>query len=81
MRSGLFVPGDSERKLQKAADSGADALFIDLEDSVAADAKEDARAITAGYLAEAGDGPQLWVRVNAFDTGWLEADLAPMKES
>ena len=47
MRSLLFVPGDSERKLEKALQSGADALIIDLEDSVSAANKQAARALTA----------------------------------
>ena len=48
MRSLLFVPGDSPRKLDKAVESGADVLLLDLEDSVAADAKPAAREATAG---------------------------------
>ncbi|MEN0041400.1 MAG: CoA ester lyase [Pseudomonadota bacterium] len=75
MKSALFVPGDSERKLEKAMGSAADALFIDLEDSVAIDAKDDARQIAAAHLDAAKSGSKLWVRVNAFDTGWTEADL------
>lgn len=78
MRSLLFVPGDNERKLQKALASGADALLIDLEDSVALPAKEDARRITAGFLAEFGkqsDRPRLFVRVNGLATGLTDADL------
>jgi len=79
MRSLLFVPGDSERKLAKGLDSGADVLLIDLEDSVALDAKQTAREITAHFLAEARDTPgrpRLYVRVNALDTGETDADLA-----
>ena len=52
MRSLLFVPGDSRRKLEKALASGADALLIDLEDSVALDAKHNARQVTAAFVAE-----------------------------
>lgn len=79
MRSLLFNPGDSPRKLAKGMVSGADVLLIDLEDSVAADAKAEARRIAAGFLAEnipASDRPRLFVRINAFDTGLAEADLA-----
>nr|WP_040304825.1 CoA ester lyase [Ahrensia sp. R2A130] len=77
MKSALFVPGDSERKLEKAGSSGADALFIDLEDSVAVSAKQKARETSATYLQNATEkAPELWVRINAFDTGWVEADLA-----
>ncbi|HXW27028.1 MAG TPA: aldolase/citrate lyase family protein, partial [Xanthobacteraceae bacterium] len=46
MRSLLFVPGDSPKKLAKGLDSGADALIVDLEDSVAGDRKGEARATT-----------------------------------
>lgn len=77
MRSLLFVPGDNEKKLEKGMSSGADALLIDLEDSVALARKDAARAITLAYLrANAGaPGPALFVRVNALDTGLTEADL------
>ena len=53
MRSALFAPGDSEKKLVKALDCGADALIVDLEDSVARAAKPDARAVAASFLATA----------------------------
>ena len=53
MRSWLFVPGDSARKLEKGLASGADALIVDLEDSVAIGAKEAARRVTADFLAAA----------------------------
>ena len=79
MRSGLFVPGDSERKLSKSMSSGADGLFIDLEDSVALDNKQTARDIAGGFLREArtdSQCPALYVRVNAFDTELTEDDLA-----
>ncbi|WP_417769518.1 HpcH/HpaI aldolase/citrate lyase family protein [Stappia sp.] len=79
MRSLLFVPGDSERKLEKALASGADVLLVDLEDSVALDAKQAARDITARFLTaqrEVASRPRLYVRVNALDTGETDADLA-----
>jgi citrate lyase subunit beta/citryl-CoA lyase len=78
MRSLLFVPGDSARKLEKALGSGADALIIDLEDSVAPGAKDEARRVTAGFLEGAKgatERPRLYVRVNALDTGLIDADL------
>ena len=50
MRSLLFVPADSDKKLAKGADSGADALILDLEDSVAADRKAGARETALAYL-------------------------------
>ena len=76
MRSLLFVPGDSARKFARASECGADALILDLEDSVALDAKETARCETATML-QAPRGPQkLLVRINAFDTGLSAVDLA-----
>lgn len=77
MRSFLFVPGDSERKLAKGPQSGPDALILDLEDSVAADRKTVARAMVLDYLKTAKRaGPKLYVRVNALDTGLTLGDLA-----
>jgi citrate lyase subunit beta/citryl-CoA lyase len=77
MRSFLFVPGDSERKLAKGPSSGPDALILDLEDSVAADRKKLARDMVLGYLKAANRaGPKLYVRVNALDTGLTLGDLA-----
>jgi citrate lyase subunit beta/citryl-CoA lyase len=78
MRSLLFVPGDSSRKLEKALTSGADVLLIDLEDSVDLGAKAEARRVTAAFLAEhrAKPGrPRLFVRVNGLTTGLTDADL------
>lgn len=77
MRSLLFVPGDSERKLTKALESGADALILDLEDSVAADAKPRARGMVREFLQAnaARAAPRLYVRVNDLHTGLLEADI------
>jgi len=76
-RSWLFIPGDSEKKLAKAAHCGADAVIIDLEDSVAASAKADARAMASGYLASASaDGPALWVRINPLGSTECLADVA-----
>lgn len=79
MRSALFVPGDSERKLAKGLGSGADCLFIDLEDSVSLENKTAARTTTAAFLkAHIGDAerPALFVRINAFDTELTEDDLS-----
>lgn len=77
MRSLLFVPGDSERKLEKGLGSGADALIIDLEDSVAADnkqaARETARAFVEGLDRKAA--PIIYIRVNDLGTGLTEQDL------
>lgn len=77
MRSFLFVPGDSERKLAKGPSSGPDALILDLEDSVATDRKMTARDMVLAYLKSADrKGPRLYVRVNALDTGLTLGDLA-----
>src|SRR4051812_20309033 len=78
IRSYLFVPADSERKLAKGAESGADALILDLEDSVATDRKAGARQTALAYLKRhvgATNRPQFVVRVNALDTGLTDADL------
>lgn len=76
MRSLLFVPGDSEKKLDKGLASGADALIVDLEDSVSADRKREAREIALAFLKNAKrDGLKLLVRVNALDTGLTDDDL------
>jgi citrate lyase subunit beta/citryl-CoA lyase len=76
MRSFLFVPADSERKLAKGPVSGADGLILDLEDSVAADRKKTARDMALAYLRGNRGGPELYVRVNALDTGLTLGDLA-----
>lgn len=70
-RSYLFVPADSERKLQKAAATDADALILDLEDSVLPDAKPDARDIAVEFLVNRS----AWVRINPLDTEYADADL------
>ena len=77
IRSFLFVPGDSERKHAKGLESGADALILDLEDSVASARKLVARQMVADLLrAHAGPRtPALWVRVNPLNEGGI-ADLA-----
>lgn len=77
-RSLLFVPGDSDRKLAKGAASGADALILDLEDSVASDQKAAARARVREYLLAypAHRAAKLWVRINPLDTPLGFADLA-----
>jgi citrate lyase subunit beta / citryl-CoA lyase len=77
LRSLLFVPGDSERKFARAKDCGADALILDLEDSVAVSEKAAARAHVAGLIEPAAK--RAWtfiVRVNALDTGFTLDDLA-----
>jgi citrate lyase subunit beta / citryl-CoA lyase len=78
MRSFLFVPADSPRKLEKSMASGADALIVDLEDSIALDGKAAARQSAAAFLKEAmadAARPYLLVRVNGLQTGLTDADL------
>ena len=70
IRSWLFVPADSDRKLAKGGESGADALILELEDSVAASRRPVARGMVVDYLgahAGAARRPQLWVRINPLD--------------
>lgn len=77
-RSWLFIPGDSEKKLAKADSCEADALILDLEDSVAPDRKATARSLVAEFLASRPQGAhssKLWVRVNPLDTGATLEDL------
>jgi citrate lyase subunit beta/citryl-CoA lyase len=78
LRSFLFVPGDSEKKLAKAREAGADALIIDLEDAVMPPRKQVARELTAAYItAEWQRIPaQIWVRINPMDTPFVMSDLA-----
>jgi citrate lyase subunit beta / citryl-CoA lyase len=77
MRSFLFVPGDSERKQVKALQSGADALILDLEDSVDVAQLDVARAMVRGFLEKPpAGGPQLWVRLNSLASGKLADDAA-----
>ncbi len=77
LRSLLFVPGDSERKFARARDCGADALLLDLEDSVAPPNKAAARALVASLIDDrAGRAWSCFARVNALDTGLTADDLA-----
>ena len=79
LRSLLFIPGDSEKKLGKVDLCGADAVILDLEDAVSPGNKVRARELVAAFIKERPRGkrrPQLWVRVNPFDSGLTEDDLA-----
>ena len=76
LRSLLFVPGDSERKYGRAQASRADALILDLEDSVAGENKAGARKLVAGMLADrASRDWAFFVRPNPLDTGLTISDL------
>jgi citrate lyase subunit beta/citryl-CoA lyase len=73
-RSFLFVPADSEHKLGKAATSSADALILDLEDSVAAAARPQARALASEFLNKEC-AAEIWVRINPLDSEDALQDL------
>jgi citrate lyase subunit beta / citryl-CoA lyase len=78
LRSFLFAPGDSARKLDKAMSVGTDAIIADLEDSVAPEGKANARRVTADFLRAAGRAtgrPRLFVRINGLATGLADDDL------
>ncbi len=77
-RSWLFIPADSEKKLGKADDCGADAVILDLEDAVAPARKPVARDMLREFLAarSGNRSPQLWVRINPLDTPMALKDLA-----
>ena len=78
IRSWLFVPGDSERKIEKARGNPADALILDLEDAVADERQAIARDMVKAYLVKRTDRSrqQLWVRVNPLDSDLSLPDLA-----
>ena len=76
MRSLLFVPADAAKKLDKAMTSGADALIVDLEDSIPTPGKADARLSAAAFIRDALTAthrPRLLVRINGFATGLADA--------
>jgi citrate lyase subunit beta/citryl-CoA lyase len=79
LRSFLFIPGDSDKKLGKADATGADALILDLEDSVAPVNKPQARTMVRDFLCARPCGQrasELWVRINPLDTDLALGDLA-----
>ena len=78
MRSLLFVPADGGSKLDKAMTSGADAIILDLEDSITPERKPQARAAAFDFLKNNSgkkDRPRLLVRINGLETGMTDADL------
>ncbi len=76
-RSWLFAPGDSPRKMEKAAASAADIAIFDLEDAVAPEAKPNARALVAAFLnTQSEDRSRLWVRINPLQGPHALEDLA-----
>ncbi|QFG26157.1 CoA ester lyase [Actinomadura sp. WMMB 499] len=82
-RSWLFAPGDSERKMAKAAAGPADVVLLDLEDAVAEEAKPAARTGVASFLADRPEDERgrLWVRINPLDGPHALADLAAVVPS
>ncbi len=78
LRSRLFVPGDSEKKMAKAQGTRASGLILDLEDSVSADRTDTARSLVREYLLCHADRTrqQVWVRINALSTAMALPDLA-----
>ncbi len=81
-RSVLYMPGSNARALEKAQSLPADALILDLEDAVAPDAKELARAQVCEAVKAGGFGKrEVIVRINALSTAWGEADLAAAAEA
>src|SRR5437870_13678498 len=75
-RSVLFVPGSNPRALERARGLPADGLIFDLEDAVAPEGKEAARAAVSAALASGGYGNrELVLRVNPLETPWGRADL------
>jgi citrate lyase subunit beta/citryl-CoA lyase len=78
MRSLLFVPADSPRKLEKSLTIGADVVIVDLEDAIAGDQKEAARANAAAFvngIRTSPSRPRIFVRVNGLESGLTDADL------
>lgn len=76
MRSWLFAPGDSEKKMGKAEGGNADIALLDLEDSVSPENKPAARQMVAEQIAASANKARLWVRVNPIAGHDCIADLA-----
>jgi citrate lyase subunit beta/citryl-CoA lyase len=77
MRSLLFVPGDSEKKLAKGFQAGADIVIVDLEDSVAAANKVAARSIARDFISthRSQTTARIYIRVNDLASGEIDSDL------
>ncbi len=76
LRSWLFVPADSEKKLSKAGGLEADALILDLEDAVLPANKDKGRDLACEFLHNAKTKSQIWVRINPLDSEFVNDDLA-----
>src|SRR4029453_511568 len=80
-RSSLSVPGSSERMLAKAAALETDEIVVDLEDSVASDPKDQARALVGEFVAaERSFAVAVAVRINPISSPWGERDVADLVE-
>lgn len=81
-RSCLYMPGANTRALEKARDLAADTLILDLEDAVAPDAKEEARAAILSAVKAGGYGKrEIVIRMNGLDTPWGHDDLRAIATS
>ena len=76
MRSWLFAPGDSERKMTKAVEGAVDIVLLDLEDAVATENKSLARRMVHDFLLGNPQRERIWVRINPLDGPHTLADLA-----
>lgn len=76
LRSMLFVPGHNQHYLNNALSSDADALIIDLEDSVPMAAKQDARDIASDWMQKHSFPRPIFIRINDADSGLMDADIA-----
>src|SRR4029079_19342745 len=76
VRSPLFVPGHAERKVAKGLDCAADALIVDLEDSVPDAENQRARGVCAEFVAANRERLPLFVRINALASGLAAEGLA-----
>lgn len=81
LRSLLFVPGDRSERMEKALGLGADALILDLEDSVAPEAKPAARQAVAAFLQASERKVKIFVRINSLDSGIMDDDLAAVLDA
>jgi citrate lyase subunit beta/citryl-CoA lyase len=80
-RSILYLPGSSERMMEKAGSRGADVLVLDLEDGVHPDAKDAARdLVRTAYRNIDFGGSEVFVRANGLDTPWGERDVDAIRE-
>jgi citrate lyase subunit beta/citryl-CoA lyase len=79
-RSWLFVPADSNRKMMKALECGADAVIFDLEDSVAPAQKSVARELLGLLPDHRDEGPERWVRINPLGTDAHRDDLDALED-